>query len=234
MGQSLQCHQSLRYDCLNAPLELHSYTWFRSSAGNTLDYIGQAKPGRCPCSGNVVHLHSKPIGNITSGSDLLIDGDNICADEKSCQTAAVFCNCDADEPRWLSDEGELTRPHELGVMQIYALQQDQLSAQAEGRISLGPLECVEASKWLQFPSPVKSNPVLLQKSHRFRVSSNADTQQYVVTFKSPDAYMQVPGWHRGDLSFSFRTSSQQAILLYQPLLHRKHPFFRVLLVDGSS
>ena len=59
-----------------------------------------------------------------------------------------------------------------------------------------------------------------------------DTQQYVVTFKSPDSYMEVPGWHRGDLAFSFRTSSSRAILLYQPLLHRKHPHFRVLLANG--
>ena len=62
--------------------------------------------------------------------------------------------------------------------------------------------------------------------------SFSDTQQYVVTFKSPDSYMEVPGWHRGDLAFSFRTSSERAILLYQPLLHPKHPYFRVLLVDG--
>ena len=46
--------------------------------------------------------------------------------------------------------------------------------------------------------------------------------------------MEVPGWHRGDLAFSFRTSSEKAILLYQPLLHPKHPYFRVLLVDGKK
>jgi hypothetical protein len=46
--------------------------------------------------------------------------------------------------------------------------------------------------------------------------------------------MEVPGWHRGDLAFSFRTSSEKAILLYQPLLHPKHPYFRVLLVDGTT
>ena len=45
--------------------------------------------------------------------------------------------------------------------------------------------------------------------------------------------MEVPGWHRGDLAFSFRTSSEKAILLYQPLLHPKHPYFRVLLVNGT-
>ena len=55
----------------------------------------------------------------------------------------------------------------------------------------------------------------------------------MVTFKSPDSYMEVPGWHRGDLAFSFRTSSERVILLYQPLLHPKHPYFRVLLENGK-
>ncbi|XP_046452961.1 uncharacterized protein LOC124200702 isoform X3 [Daphnia pulex] len=175
ISQSLQCKQILRYDCYKAPLELHSYTWFRSAAGNLLDSIplGKAQPGRCPCSQN-----------------------------QNCKHASVFCNCDADEPRWLSDEGYLTQPEDLGITQIFALQQRRLVPQAEGRITLGPLECVEAN-----------------------------TQQYVVTFKSPDSYMEVPGWHRGDLAFSFRTSSERAILLYQPLLHPKHPYFRVLLVN---
>ena len=45
--------------------------------------------------------------------------------------------------------------------------------------------------------------------------------------------MEVPGWHRGDLAFSFRTSSERVILLYQPLLHPKHPYFRVLLENGK-
>jgi hypothetical protein len=39
ISQSLQCKQILRYDCYKAPLELHSYTWFRSAAGNLLDAL---------------------------------------------------------------------------------------------------------------------------------------------------------------------------------------------------
>lgn len=68
------------------------------------------------------------------------------ADTQNCQHTSVFCNCDADEPRWLSDEGFLTQPEELGITQIFALQQRHLIPQGEGRITLGPLECVEASK----------------------------------------------------------------------------------------
>ena len=68
------------------------------------------------------------------------------ADTQNCQHTSVFCNCDADEPRWLADEGFLTQPEELGITQIFALQQRHLIPQGEGRITLGPLECVEASK----------------------------------------------------------------------------------------
>jgi len=48
--------------------------------------------------------------------------------------------------RWLSDVGYLTKPEDLGITQIFALQQRDLVPQSEGRIFLGPLECVEASK----------------------------------------------------------------------------------------
>ena len=68
------------------------------------------------------------------------------SDNKECKYPDVMCNCDADKPRWLSDEGVLTKPEELGITQIFALQQQDLAPQAEGRIILGPLECVEASK----------------------------------------------------------------------------------------
>ena len=50
ISQSLHCRQAIRYDCYKSPLELHSYTWFRSAAGNLIDSLGDAKPGRCPCS----------------------------------------------------------------------------------------------------------------------------------------------------------------------------------------
>lgn len=67
-------------------------------------------------------------------------------ENQECKYPNVFCNCDADKGRWMSDSGVLTKPEELGITQIFALQQADLAPQAEGRIILGPLECVEASK----------------------------------------------------------------------------------------
>ena len=69
------------------------------------------------------------------------------SENQNCKHASVFCNCDADEPRWLSDEGYLTQPEDLGITQIFALQQRRLVPHAAGRITLGPLECVEASNY---------------------------------------------------------------------------------------
>ena len=53
ISQSLHCSQAIRYDCYRSPLQLRSYTWFRSAAGNLIYSLGDAKPGRCPCSGQL-------------------------------------------------------------------------------------------------------------------------------------------------------------------------------------
>ena len=62
----------------------------------------------------------------------------------------MFCNCDADWARWMADSGVLTKPEELGITQIFSLNQANLTLPAEGRIVLGPLQCVEASKESSF------------------------------------------------------------------------------------
>lgn len=43
VSHSLNCSQYIKYDCFKAPLELHSSTWFISSANQTVDYIGDVK-----------------------------------------------------------------------------------------------------------------------------------------------------------------------------------------------
>lgn len=46
ISHSLYCSQYIKYDCYKAPLELHSATWFISSAHNgTVDYLGNVKRG---------------------------------------------------------------------------------------------------------------------------------------------------------------------------------------------
>lgn len=44
ISHSLYCTQFIKYDCYKAPLELHSATWFASSANNnTVDFLGNVK-----------------------------------------------------------------------------------------------------------------------------------------------------------------------------------------------
>lgn len=51
ISHSLYCSQYVKYDCFKAPLELHSATWFNSSKGTDVDYIGNVNRGSCPCGG---------------------------------------------------------------------------------------------------------------------------------------------------------------------------------------
>jgi len=60
------------------------------------------------------------------------------------------CNCDSDDAKWLSDESTFTSAESLGITEMFFMQQPNLDASSQGRMTLGPLECVEASKF--FPS----------------------------------------------------------------------------------
>ncbi|XP_017768097.1 PREDICTED: uncharacterized protein LOC108556443 [Nicrophorus vespilloides] len=174
VSHSLNCSQYIKYDCLKAPLELHSATWFMSSANQTVDFIGDVKRGTCPCS----------IG-------------------RQCESPSQWCNCDdVVDAKWNADDGYYTKSSSLGITEMFFLQQPNLPPDALGRITLGPLECVETN-----------------------------TQKYVVTFTTSQSYIEVPGWRKGDLAFSFRTTGKIAILLYQPPIRPNYPSFMVALTN---
>lgn len=121
ISHSLYCTQHIKYDCYKAPLELHSATWFSSSMrNNTVDFLGNVNRGSCPC-----------------------------AIDKSCVDPHQSCNCDSfSESKWYSDEGYYRDGPSLGITRMYFLQQQELDEEAQGRITLGPLECVETSEWV--------------------------------------------------------------------------------------
>ncbi|XP_055933048.1 axotactin-like [Argiope bruennichi] len=170
---SKTCSQHLKYECFRTPLGLRTFTWMESSGSS--HYITS-------------------IGSQSEGCK--------CAETKSCANSSLLCNCDIADARWRVDEGEYTNPSHLGITRIYILQPDDLEAAAEGRLTLGPLECEET-----------------------------DTQEYVITFKTWNSYIEVPGWRRGDIAFSFRTSNSQAVLIYQASIHHTHGYLRVLLIN---
>ncbi|KAG8179803.1 hypothetical protein JTE90_025970, partial [Oedothorax gibbosus] len=167
------CSQFIKYECFKAPLGLRTYTWMESSG--TSHYITS-------------------IGSQSEGCK--------CAENKSCANSSLLCNCDIADARWRVDEGKYTNSIHLGITRIYILQPEDLDSSAEGRLTLGPLECVET-----------------------------DTQEYVITFKTWNSYIEVPGWRRGDIAFSFRTSNNQAVLIYQASIHTTHGYLRVLLIN---
>ncbi|KAJ0178446.1 hypothetical protein K1T71_006269 [Dendrolimus kikuchii] len=173
ISHSLYCRQYIKYDCNMAPLELHSATWFISSSNDTVDFLGNVKRGYCPCGVNT-----------------------------TCVNPTQACNCDANENKWHSDEGILVDPRSLGIIEMFFLQQKDLTEEAQGRITLGPLECVETN-----------------------------TQRYVVTFTTSQSYIEVPGWRKGDIAFSFRTTGTSAILLFQPPIRPNYPSFMVALTS---
>ncbi|ENN70546.1 hypothetical protein YQE_12721, partial [Dendroctonus ponderosae] len=174
VSHSLNCSQYIKYDCFMAPLELHSTTWFISSANQTVDFIGDVKRGTCPCS----------IG-------------------RQCENPTQWCNCDdVSDDKWDTDDGYYTTGDSLGITEMYFLQQPDLPQNALGRITLGPLECVETN-----------------------------TQRFVVTFTTSQSYIEVPGWRKGDLAFSFRTTGKKAILLYQPPIRPNYPSFMIALTS---
>ncbi|XP_059053874.1 axotactin isoform X2 [Achroia grisella] len=173
ISHSLFCRQYIKYDCNMAPLELHSATWFISSSNDTVDFLGNVKRGYCPCGVNA-----------------------------TCVKPTQSCNCDANDNKWHSDEGTLVDPKSLGIIEMFFLQQKDLTEEAQGRITLGPLECVETN-----------------------------TQRYVVTFTTSQSYIEVPGWRKGDIAFSFRTTGTSAILLFQPPIRPNYPSFMVALTS---
>lgn len=74
---------------------------------------------------------------------------HLCLVNRTCVDANLSCNCDVlagTAGKWLSDEGYYERPDSLGITSMVFLQQKDLEDDAQGRITLGPLECVETSK----------------------------------------------------------------------------------------
>lgn len=148
-----------------------------------------------------------------------------CSIDRKCENYTHWCNCDdIKDEKWNADEGYYTKTTSLGITEMFFLQQSNLSPKkAIGRITLGPLECVETSK-----STARDN-----SNRAFNRHFLLDTQRYVVTFTTSQSYIEVPGWRKGDLAFSFRTTGKNAVLLYQPPIRPNYPSFMVALTSGK-
>jgi hypothetical protein len=72
-----------------------------------------------------------------------------CKQNKTCSDPNESCNCDnvKTDNKWDADEGTYSDPHALGITSMYFLQQKNLVEESRGRITLGPLKCVETSEY---------------------------------------------------------------------------------------
>lgn len=145
------------------------------------------------------------LASLDSGST---PGRCACASsEKKCLDPQKGCNCDSGESIWSDDWHELTGHQQVAVTRIVLLKQP-TSELAQSRLTLGELKCFGS---------------------RLHAGSGSEHE---ITFKTSDAYIEVPGWRRGDLSFSFRTASTPpAIVLYQLATSRNHGYLRLTLMS---
>lgn len=150
-----------------------------------------------------------------------LDGSNLgkcacAATEKRCLDPSKNCNCDSREPTWSDDSQDLISHEQVGISRIVLLKhhKDVLdttkeldNSESQSRISLSDLKCYGTKDY---------------------------GNQHEITFKTSDAYIEVPGWRRGDISFNFRTASNPpAIILYQLATSRNHGYFRLTLVTDT-
>lgn len=134
--------------------------------------------------------------------------------EKKCLNPSKNCNCDSGESFWTDDSYELIGHEDVGLTQIVILkddeskdQQSSKNTESQSRFTLSDLKCYGTKQ---------------HESH------------HEITFKTSDAYIEVPGWRRGDISFSFRTASNPpAIILYQLATSRNHGYFRLTLITDT-
>jgi len=153
--------------------------------------------------------------------DGLNNGRCTCASsDKKCLDPNKNCNCDSGESIWSDDSFVFVNQEHVGITRIVMLRQDDGELQEKGnsggvignsesqsRFTLSDLKCYGTKEF---------------------------GNQHVITFKTSDAYIEVPGWRRGDISFSFRTASNPpAIVLYQLATSRNHGYFRLTLMTDS-
>lgn len=111
---SSECHQSIKYDCIFAPLELNdvAFCWWNDRSGNSKYFW----------SGGNTDVHTCQCG---------IDG--------NCVETFVKCNCDAAAPIQLSDDGVITDKDILPITRLnFGRTQVETSS---GVYTLGRFEC---------------------------------------------------------------------------------------------
>lgn len=62
----------------------------------------------------------------------------------------------------------------------------------------------------------------------------ADTQQYEITFKTKESYLEVTGWKGTEMGISFRTTANRAVIFYQAHLDTETTYFKAMIVSENQ
>ncbi|XP_064112749.1 axotactin-like isoform X4 [Macrobrachium nipponense] len=160
---------------------------------------------RAPLKLSTQTWFSSPAQKFLSNFGTKAPGVCKCRERNSCERRDVACNCDINDGLLRKDKGTFTDPEQLPITSMVFLQGEVQKVDSEAHITLKPLTCI----------------------------SEASTEQ-AVSFMDSSSYLEVPAWREGSLSFSFRTTSETAVVAYQPAYHPRHATFMISLVGGKE
>lgn len=77
-----------------------------------------------------------------------VSGACSCSLNKTCIDPSHSCNCDSNKNEWRDDSAQLTDVKDVGVTKLFVLQHKNALPGVEGRISLGPVRCLDSSEFV--------------------------------------------------------------------------------------
>ncbi|CAH1775387.1 unnamed protein product [Owenia fusiformis] len=167
IGRAYNCKQFLKYSCFNSRLlsptgikNTPSYGWWIGRTNLNMDYWGGAAPGSGKCA---------------------------CGLQDNCEQGSETCNCDAQQAKWTSDEGNLEHKEHLPVMELRFGDTGSINSANRGRHLLEQLICYKDSLF-----------------------------DNVITFRKADAAITFPTYEgaiSGDIRFQFKTTQENGIFL---------------------
>ncbi|CAL4099000.1 unnamed protein product, partial [Meganyctiphanes norvegica] len=157
---------------------------------------------RAPLDLSISTWFSSPAQNYFSNFGTKTPGLCHCKESDSCYNEKVVCNCDMNDNTPRRDVAILKNRDHMPLTSAVFRQSQYKDSRTDGKFTVGPLECKKEA-----------------------------TERHVVSFKTRESFLEIPAWRKGELDFSFKTSSSRPIIAYQPSTHPSHASFKISIVD---
>ncbi|KAK7082018.1 hypothetical protein SK128_004251 [Halocaridina rubra] len=128
-----------------------------------------------------------------------------CSELRSCDNPKYPCNCDINDGVLRRDIAHITHPDHLPITSMVLLQGEDRREDSEAYVTLEPFKCVTRA-----------------------------VKGHTVSFTDSDSYLEVPAWREGSFLLTFKTTSKQAVIVYQPAHHPNHATFIISLVGDNE